>query len=155
MPALNPLAGLNRMPVTRIVATPHALNRLKVSPLPADAAICRVAADEILIAPPIDALGISDSHAIIITDTSFAGLWLPTADADYALARLCEWELPSTRPAFAQGAVAGIPAKLWLTTARTLILVPAPYATEFAERLSEHVAIPTQVGQGFAREVAP
>ena len=53
-----------------------------------------------------------------------------------------DWELPSGRPALAQGLVAAVPAKLWLEadgTARLICL--AAYAAELHERvLQEQVA---------------
>jgi hypothetical protein len=45
--------------------------------------------------------------------------------------------VPNGRPAFAQGAVAGIPTKLWLEDDQVLFIVPAPYAADFAERMEE------------------
>ena len=39
-------------------------------------------------------------------------------------------------PAFAQGAVAGIATKLWLTEGRVLFIVLTPYAYEMEARLS-------------------
>ena len=44
--------------------------------------------------------------------------------------------MPSARPALAQGAIAGIAAKVWVEAERVLILVPAPFVAEFEERLS-------------------
>ena len=51
-----------------------------------------------------------------------------------------EWSLPVSRPALAQGTIAGVPAKLWLTTGpdgteRTLLLAQAAYAEELEDRL--------------------
>jgi hypothetical protein len=52
------------------------------------------------------------------------------------LTRECEWELPRDRPAFAQGAVAGLAMKLWFEHGRVLFVVPAPFAHELEERLN-------------------
>ena len=38
-------------------------------------------------------------------------------------------------PAFAQGAVADIPVKLWFEDDEVLIITPAPLAADLAERL--------------------
>ena len=46
-----------------------------------------------------------------------------------------EWHLPVDRPAFAQGRVAGVPAKLWLETDRVLLVTATAHADELAERL--------------------
>ncbi|MEZ4726271.1 MAG: hypothetical protein R3E79_03955 [Caldilineaceae bacterium] len=51
------------------------------------------------------------------------------------LERTCEWEPPHTRPAFAQGMVAGLPVKLWFEPERVLFVIAAPYAADLAERI--------------------
>jgi hypothetical protein len=88
---------------------------------------------------PDDALGlgasgvcVDDEHAIIEPETGFVGAWLPI---DAVVAHL-EWRLPTERPTLAQGAVAGVPAKLWLPTdGDALLLAAAAYADELAERV--------------------
>ena len=57
---------------------------------------------------------LGDPHAIIVMETGLASLSLRSSDALTFLERACAWELPKENPAFAQGAVANIPAKLWL-----------------------------------------
>jgi len=126
-------ASLPRILGTRIVATPAALDR---AAWPATALVLRLAADEIFVSAPVAAELIDDPHAIVVPDGGFAGLWLPTAAALDFLERACEWEVPSSRPAFAQGMVAGLPMKLWLETDHVLLIVPAPYATDLQERLA-------------------
>ena len=49
-------------------------------------------------------------------------------------------QAPSARPTLAQGEVAGIPAKLWFETGRTLILTPSPFAAAFQRRLTAALA---------------
>lgn len=126
---------LNRFATTRIVATPAALDAAK---WPEGTIALRSAADELWLTPAIDIeeLSVDDPHAIIIKDSSLAGIWLPSAEALAILERLCAWEVPSARPAFAQGSVAGIATKLWLEKDRILIIVPAPYAAEMEERIA-------------------
>jgi hypothetical protein len=119
------------MPATRIVAKPEALN---AASWPADALVLRIAQDEVLVLPPVDSVKLVDEHAIVVTDTGFAGVWLAKVEAEMLLERVCDWELPKERPAFAQGAIAGIPAKVWLETERVLIMVPAAYTHDFEER---------------------
>jgi len=126
---------LKRILTTRIVSTPAALDE---QIWPDDQLVLRTAPDEVLISPPLaDASPIlaSDPHAIVVSDGSFAGIWLPTETALEFLEHHCEWELPSNRPAFAQGAVAGIATKLWFEADRILFIAPAPMAAEFEERL--------------------
>jgi len=124
--------ALNRLPATRIVATPSALD---AAIWPPDRLVFRLAADEVLVTPPAPEVSLNDPHALIVSDSGFAGLWLPMKEALAFLEHECEWELPHGRPAFAQGMVAGIAAKLWFEADRVLIIVPAPFAADFEERM--------------------
>ncbi len=121
---------------TRIVATPAALD---AATWPRSALVMRIAPDEVMVItevePEIMRDIIKDPHAIIERDGGFAGTWVAADQALALLERACEWELPRERPAFAQGAVADLPMKLWLEKDRVLLIVPAPYATDFEERL--------------------
>lgn len=123
---------LNRIQGTRIVAAPAALDAVR---WPDGALVMRLAADEVFVTAPVAVDALADPHAIVAPDAGFVGLWLSTAEALDFLERTCEWEVPQARPAFAQGMVAGLPVKLWLTEERILLLVPAPYATDLQERL--------------------
>ena len=125
---------LKRLPATRIVATPVALDEVV---WPEEALVLRFAPDEVLVMPPLGSVPVSDSHAIIIAEGGFAGVWLTAAEALAFLERACEWEIPNERPTFAQGAVAGIATKIWLEEERVLFVVPAPYAHDFEERVGE------------------
>ena len=124
---------LKQISGTHIVAAPAALDKVA---WPAGSIVLRFAADEALVTPPVESLALDDPHAIVAPDGGFAGAWLPAAEALAALERTCEWELPSQRPAFAQGAVAGVPVKLWLEEERVLVVVPAPYVHDLAERFT-------------------
>lgn len=126
------MLGLKRFPATRVVALPSALDSLKP---PTGSIALRLAADELLIMPPAQ-VAVNDPHAIILPDGSFAGAWASASEAKRILERECEWELPRARPAFAQGAVAGIPVKLWLEEDRVFVVVQAPFVVEFEERIS-------------------
>ena len=120
-----------RVRLIHAVATPAALDSASWPP---DAIVLRIAPDAALVfntAPPV----LSDPHAIVQHDDGYAAVWLSADEAADWLARYCAWELPPQRPAFAQGAVAGLPVKLWLDATRVLVLVPAPYATDLEERL--------------------
>jgi hypothetical protein len=130
--------ALNRIPAIRIVAAPAALDALV---LPDASLGLRVAADELLViqsdlTQPGPVRGISDPHAIVEPEGGFAGAWWPAEDAHALLTRACEWGPPAARPAFAQGAIAEVPAKLWLEERRALILVPAPLQADFEERIA-------------------
>ena len=124
---------LKRLPATRIVATPAALDAAE---WPDDTLALRFAPDELLVTPPVANPALDDPHAIIIADSGYAGVWLPEAEALAFLEHACEWELPTQRPAFAQGAVTGIAAKLWFEAGRVLLIVPAPLIADFEERMA-------------------
>ena len=124
---------LNRLMMTRIVATKEALD---TAVFPQNHQLIRIAPDELLIHPPVDDVTIDDPHAIIISDGSFAGVWLPDADSRAFLSHSCEWEPPEKRPSFAQGAVGGIATKIIFEEDQSLFIVPAAMAEEFEERLS-------------------
>ena len=71
--------------------------------------------------------------AIVEPETGFVA-----ADVDLAVvARHTEWPIPLERPAFAQGAIAGVPARLSLVRddGRATLITAAAYADELAERL--------------------
>ncbi|MFK7801487.1 MAG: hypothetical protein AB8G95_07650 [Anaerolineae bacterium] len=129
-----------RLAGTRIVAEPRAIDNLII---PGGSVALRFAPDEIYVTPPLSgtsAVTAADPHAIIISDGAFAGAWVAE---DVALALLemhAEWEMPSERPAFAQGSVAGIATKLYFSSkqsgGKVLFVVQAPYAHELEERLA-------------------
>lgn len=123
-----------RLPATRIVAAPVALDEVV---WPEEALVLRLAPDEVLVMPPLGSVPVGDPHAIIIAEGGFAGVWFTAAEALTFLECACEWEIPNERPAFAQGAVAGIATKIWLEEERVLFVVPAPYAHDFEERVGE------------------
>lgn len=127
MPALETLTAM------RIVAAPTALDSTQ---WPQNALPLRTAPDEILLLNASAPISLpADEHALIEPEGSFMGLWLPMSEALEFLERTCAWELPVARPAFAQGAVANVPVKLWLEPERILFIVQAPFAADFLERL--------------------
>ncbi|MEZ4868887.1 MAG: glycine cleavage T C-terminal barrel domain-containing protein [Caldilineaceae bacterium] len=128
-----PGTQFQRMPVTRIVATPAALEGAQ---WPEGALALRTAPDEVLVTAPVAADAVADPYAILVSDTGFAGMWLPMDAALAFLARECAWALPTARPAFAQGAIADLPVKCWFEQERVLFLVPAPYASDLEERMA-------------------
>ncbi len=135
LPTGSAVAGCNRfsrLEATRIVAVPAALDRLALGPSELG---FRLAPDELLLVPSNAHVAIDDPHAIVELDTGFAGAWVAIDEALSFLERACSWPIPTARPAFAQGAVAGLPVKLWLETDRVLFVVPAPFAADFEARL--------------------
>ena len=125
MPALETLPGL------RIVASPEALD---AAPWSAGTVVLRFAPDDAF-AIGATAVDIADEHAIVAEESGFVGRWLTREELDDRLVTHIEWPLPTDLLALAQGLIAGVPAKLWLTTDRVLLVCAAAYAAELADRL--------------------
>ena len=123
MPELERLHGL------RVVAYPAAL----------DAAHWHGEAVTVLRFAPDDALGlgadaveVDDEHAIVEADAGYVGVWLAVGDLEPHI----EWPLPADRPVLAQGAIAGVPGKVWLPDdGPALLLVAGAHAAELAGRI--------------------
>jgi hypothetical protein len=123
VPALDRLHGL------RVVADPAALDAARWQG--ADITVLRLAPDDAFAIGATD-VDIADEHAIVETEPGFAGAWLPVD----AVAHHVEWSIPAERPALAQGAVANVPARLWLPDdGDALLITAAAYADELASRL--------------------
>ena len=124
MPALDRLDGL------RVVADPAALDSARWRGA-ADITVLRLAPDDVFAIGAMT-VDIDDEHAIIESEPGFAGVRLPVD----AIAHHVEWSLPVERPALAQGAVAQVPARVWLPDdSDALLITAAAYADELAGRL--------------------
>ena len=129
MPALDPLQGAH------VVADASALDAVHWGA--ADGAaltVLRFAPDEAFaIGAKADDVKVADTDAIVVEEHGFVGAWCSIAD----IRRHLEWPLPAGGPALLQGAVAGVPAKVWFAPdqAQVLLVTPAPYARELTERL--------------------
>jgi len=125
VPVFEPLLGV------RVVADPAAIDAL-VAALPAQRPHLRLAPDDVLVIGT-DGIAVDDPHAIVEPETGFVA-----ADVDIAVvARHTEWPLPVERPALAQGAIAGVPARLSLARddGRATLITAAAYADELADRM--------------------
>ena len=125
MRAPEPLVGI------RVVASPETLDAMDwatgVAPL-------RFAADDLMAVGAVTA-EVGYTPAIVEVETGFVGWWLTPDEVTEAVLPHIDWPLATARPALAQGLVAGVPAKLWLTDDRALLLCAAAYAHELEERL--------------------
>ena len=114
----------------RVVASPEVLDGLAWA---GDVAALRLAPDDLL------AIGAASVEAggehLIVDEVGFVGWWLTADEVHAHVLPHLDWPLPTQRPALAQGLVAGVPAKLWLTEERALLLCAAAYAHELEERL--------------------
>lgn len=137
------MRALERLSGTRIVALPQAID---VAVWPEGTRVFRLAPDEVLITPALNATAVDDPHAIVELETGFSAVWLDYVTAIDILERECDWELPEGigqwgngspvgRPALAQGLVAGLPVKVWFERDRVLFIVASPFAGDLAERL--------------------
>ena len=117
---------------TRIVAEAEALD---AASWPDGTDALRLARDEVLVLGEVAADRVSDPHAIVERESGFAGTWLPMEEALAFLSHACPFELPSERPALAQGAVAEIPVKLWLQEDRVLFVVQSPFVADLERRM--------------------
>jgi hypothetical protein len=122
--APEPLRGL------RVVADPAVLDAV-VAALPAQSTTFRFASDEALVVG-IASLRLDEADAIVEDESGFVAIRVERAVVE----RHTDWAIPTERGAFAQGAIAGVPAKLaFLPDGQAMVVVYASYADELVERL--------------------
>lgn len=126
------MRALDRIPATRVAALPAALDVLAI---PDDRLTVRLAADDLLIIPPLPDVEVGDEHAIIDGEAGFSGAWLTEEEAA-SLQAHAEWRFPRERPALAQGLIADVPTKLVFTGERVLLLTATIVSSYLAERIS-------------------
>ncbi len=124
MPALEPVSGL------RVVAEPASLDGARWAG--DGVTVLRFAPDEAFAIGAV-ACETDDPDAIVVEERGFVGARCSAAD----LAGHIEWTVPAAGPAFAQGAVAGVPVKVRVDgdPDRILLVTAAAYADELAARL--------------------
>lgn len=120
-PVAEPLSGW------RVVAKPSSVDELRGE-------VLRFAPDDAFVISD-EAVEVSDSHAIVERDRGWVALRLSEEEALVLISIHATWQAPLDRPAFMQGMLAGLPAKVYLNGAASLIVVPAPFAHELDERL--------------------
>jgi hypothetical protein len=122
------------------VASPEAIDRATwedagPGPDEFEPLLLRFAPDE---AFAVGATGVqvADPDAIAEPETGYLALMLPVDEfVDFVLPRI-EWPAPITRPAFTQGSIAGVPAKLYIdTTGAATVFVLAAYLDDLLKRL--------------------
>lgn len=118
------------IPALRVVASPQVLDEVTW----ADGVVAlRLAWDDLLVigAASVEVAG----EHLVVDEAGFVGWWLTPEEVVAHVLPHVDWPLPTARPALAQGLIAGVPAKLWLTEDRALLLCAAAYAHELEERL--------------------
>ena len=114
----------------RVVASPDALDDLAWTD---EVAALRLAPDDLL-AVGAASVQVNGEH-LVVDEAGFVGWWLTPDEVRGQVLPHLDWPLPTARPALGQGLVAGVPAKLWLSEDRALLLCAAAYAHELEERL--------------------
>lgn len=123
MRAPEPLHGL------RVVAKPAALD---AAVLPEGATMLRIAPDDAIVTDAAT-LTIDDPFAIAEPEYAFAQWRLTPAEFE-AITHHIEWPLPVAGQ-LGQGLIAGVPAKILISTEHVLLVVSAGLAHELVERL--------------------
>lgn len=122
---------LERLEGLRIIAAPSSLDG---ADWPEGATVFRLAADDVFLLGDGE-VHLDDPHAIVDIETGFSGTWLSADTAANWLRQNCEWALPGERPAFAQGAVAGLAVKLLFEVDRVFVMTASALATDLEERM--------------------
>ncbi len=141
-----PVPEFSMIPGYRIVATASAIDAFVTLDDPSDLGdkkffhprLLRLAPDDVFVfgqKPPTSP--VDDPHAIVEEESGFHGAWFTMKDFDQRIRPHIDWELPIEPRSFTQGLVANVPAKLWLTTDRVLLMTNAAYAHELKERIGE------------------
>ena len=113
----------------RLVAKPAAIDALV---LPDGATLLRIAPDDAIVTDAAT-LTIDDPHAIVEPEYTFVHWRLSPAEFE-GVAHHIEWPLPLIGQ-LGQGLVAGVPAKIVITSQDVLLVVSAGLAHELVERL--------------------
>lgn len=130
-----------RLKGVRVVTPEKSLNALLADPrFPRGQVALRLAFDELFTVGELERELVynHDPHAVVCEETSFFGSWLAPEQGRRLLSRHCEWRPPGPEdfPILAQGAVSGVPVKIWFTAERWLFVVQSPYLHEFEERVA-------------------
>ena len=129
-----------RAPGMHVVASPEAIDRARwqdagPGPDEFEPLLLRLAPDEVF---AIGAIGveIEDPDAIVEHEAGYIALMFPADEFVDAVIPHLEWPAPMERPAFAQGAIAGVPSKLYIDpTGAAIVLVLAAYLDDLLPRL--------------------
>jgi hypothetical protein len=124
--------GFESIAVLHVVADPGAIDGATwTTAYDTAAPVLRIAPDEAF-SPGSTAVVLDDEHAIIVEEHGYVVRQCQLAE----IAAHLDWPVPLERPCFVQGAVAGVPAKVWiLHDTFVLVYTAAAYAHELADRL--------------------
>ncbi len=129
-----------RAPGVRVVASPDAIDGAAwqdagPGPDEFEPLILRFAPDEVF-AVGATGVHIDDAEAIAEPELGYFAVMFPVDEfIDVVLPRI-EWPVPAARPAFCQGSIAGVPAKLYVDpTGAATVFVLGAYLDDFLSRL--------------------
>lgn len=133
------MLAASTLPAVRIVARPDALDSFvdSMKAWPIAKVAMRIAPDEALVLH-VDTTDVSlpdDPHAIVESEHGCSLMALSWPEFERHVRPLVEWAVPTERPVLAQGMVAFIPAKLWLTTDGVRIVVATAFVDTLLERM--------------------
>ena len=130
-----------RAPGVRVVALPDAIDRASwqhagLDPDDFEPLVLRFAPDEAFAVGATDA-DVDDRDAIVEPEVGYVALMVSVDEFfDVILPRI-EWRAPDERPAFAQGLIAGVPAKVYIdSTGAATIFVLAANLDDLLPRLA-------------------
>lgn len=129
-----------RAPGLHVVASPEAIDGATwrddgPGPDEFEPLVLRLAPDDALAVGATD-VEIDDPHAIVEREVGYMALMFPADEFVDSVVPHLEWPPPTERPAFAQGAIAGVPAKLYIdSTGAAIVFVLAAYIDDLLSRL--------------------
>ncbi len=119
---------LERLDAFRVVAAPDAIDAARLTE---HALLMRLAPDDALVVG--GDVAVDDPHAIVVRDTGWAAMPIEEGPLREALRRLSAFE---PQPGLNQGMVAGLPVKVWIDGADSMVIVAAALSGELEERFS-------------------
>jgi hypothetical protein len=130
-----------RAPGVRVVAAPDAIDRATwqdagPGPDEFEPLVLRFAPDE---AFAVGATGvwIDDPDAIAGPEVGFVAVMYPVDEFTEFVVPRIDWPVPVDRPAFVQGLIAGVPAKLYIdTTGAATVFLMAVYLDDYLARIA-------------------
>lgn len=129
-----------RVPGLRVVASPDALDTaVWHDGLPADEdfepLVLRFAPDDAFAIGAVR-VDVTDPDAIVESEAGFTAMMVREDEFADRVARHIEWSIPAERPVLLQGAIAGVPARLYIDpTGAATIVVATAYVDELTRRL--------------------
>lgn len=133
-----PVPEFTTIPGYRVIASPTTIDAL-VARVEASTKL-RFAPDDLFVTGPIPTDGpwkASDLHAIVEEEHGFSRAWFEMEEFDRCVRPHIDWALPDEPRVLAQGLVANVPAKVFVTETQAMVMTNTVYVDELAARLHE------------------